>query len=109
MSNLESEFRLLLQIENVDDLDAEEALNHLARLIDLAFDFKHVEGTMRAIQVGEGIGNRTLSSAQAAILNYYLSNAWANRRQLERTTPAGRVEVGTAGGRKADHPPSPCA
>ncbi len=86
MSNLESEFRLLLQIESVDDLDAEEALNHLARLIDLASDFKHVEGTIRALQVGEAIGKRTLSSAQTAILNYYLSNAWANRRHLERTT-----------------------
>ena len=84
MSDVESDFRSILQIESVDDLDAEAALNHLARLIDLAFDFKHVEGTKRALQVGEAIGKRTLSSAQSAILNYYLSNAWANRRQLER-------------------------
>lgn len=86
MSNLESELRLLLQIESADDLDAEAALNHLARLIDLAFDFKHVEGTIRALQVGEAISKRSLAPAQTAILNYYLSNAWANRRHLERTT-----------------------
>jgi tetratricopeptide (TPR) repeat protein len=86
MSNLESEFQALLQIERIDDLDAEAALNHLARLIDLAFDFKHVEGTKHALHVGEAISKRTLSSAQSAILNYYLSNAWANRRHLERST-----------------------
>jgi tetratricopeptide (TPR) repeat protein len=90
MSDLESEFRSLLQIESVDDLDAEAALNHLARLIDLAFVFKHVDGTKRALQVGEGIGKRSLAPTQTAILNYYLSNAWANRRQLER--PAGQDE-----------------
>ena len=90
MTNLESEFRSLLEVESVDDLDAEAALNHLARLIDLAFVFKHVDGTKRALQVGEGIGKRSLAPTQTAILNYYLSNAWANRRQLDR--PAGKDE-----------------
>jgi hypothetical protein len=63
-------------------------LNHLARLIDLAFVFKHAEATKRALQVGEGIRKRTLTPTQTAILNYYLSNAWANSRQLVR--PAGQ-------------------
>lgn len=90
MNKLETEFRSLLEVESVEALDAEAALNHLARLIDLAFVFKHVDGTSRALQVGEDIGKRSLTPAQAAILNYYLSNAWANRRQLER--PAGQDE-----------------
>ena len=90
MTNLESEFHSLLQIESVHDLDAEAALNHLARLIDLAFVSKHVDGTKRALQIGEEIGRRSLAPTQTAILNYYLSNAWANRRQLER--PSGQDE-----------------
>ena len=90
MTNLESEFRSLLEIESVYGLDSEGALNHLARLIDLAFVFKHVDGTKRALQVGEEISKRSLTPAQTAILNYYLSNAWANRRQLDR--PAGQDE-----------------
>ncbi len=86
MNKLESEFRSLLEVESADALDAEAALNHLARLIDLAFVFKHADGTRRALQIGDGIGKRSLTSAQTAILNYYLSNAWANRRQLEQPT-----------------------
>lgn len=90
MTNLESEFRSILEVESVDALDAEAALNHLARLIDLAFVFRHADGTRRALQVGEDISKRILTHGQTAILNYYLSNAWANRRQLER--PAGQDE-----------------
>ena len=84
MTNLESEFRSLLDVESANGLDPEAALDHLARLIDLAFDFKHVDGTKRALQVGEEIGKRPLSPAQAVLLNYYLSNAWSNRKQLQQ-------------------------
>src|SRR4051794_7899559 len=84
MTSLESEFRSLLAVESVHGLDPKAALSHLARLIDLAFVFKHVDGTKRALQVGEEISKRSLTPAQTAILNYYLSNAWANRRQLDR-------------------------
>lgn len=84
MTSLESDFRSLLEVESVEGLDAEAALNYLARLIDLAFVFKHVEATKRALQVAEGIGKRPLSSTQTTILDYYLSNAWSNRRELER-------------------------
>ena len=90
MTKLESEFQSLLEVESVDVLDAEAALNHLARLIDLAFFFKHVDGTKRALEVGEEITKRSLTPAQTAILDYYLSNAWSNRKQLER--PVGHDE-----------------
>src|SRR5207249_9269595 len=43
-----------------------------------------------ALQIGEEVGRRSLAPTQTAILNYYLSNAWANRRQLER--PSGQAE-----------------
>lgn len=84
MDKLESEFQSLLAIQSFDAQESEAVLNHLARLIDLAFIFKHVDGTKRAIQIGEEIGKRPLSPVQTAILSYYLSNAWANRRQLDR-------------------------
>ena len=86
MTNLESELRNLLAVESVDALDADAALDHLARLIDLAFIFKHIDGLNRALTLGDDIGKRNLTPAQAAILNYYLSNAWANRKQLEKQT-----------------------
>lgn len=90
MTDLESEFQSLLEVGSVEGLEPETALDYLARLIDLAFVFKHVEATKRALQVGEGIGRLSLTPVQGAILNYYLSNAWANRRQLER--PADQDE-----------------
>ena len=83
MAKLESEFRSLLEVESVEVLDAEAALNHLARLIDLAFFFRRMDGTKLALEVGEEITKRSLTPAQTAILNYYLSNAWSNRKQLE--------------------------
>lgn len=61
MTQLESEFRSLLETESIDGLDGDAALNHVGRLIDLAYVLKHAEATDQAIKLGEGIGNRTLS------------------------------------------------
>jgi tetratricopeptide (TPR) repeat protein len=84
MTALEAELRSLLAVESLDGLGVGDALDHLARLIDLSFIFKSLEGTNRAIECAEGLGNRQLTPVQTALLNYYLSNAWANRRQLDR-------------------------
>ena len=109
MTALEAELRSRLAVASLDGLDGGETLDHLARLIDLSFIFNNFEGTQPGHRVGRTTRPPPVDAAQTAILNYYLSNAWANRRQLQPAGRAGRVEVGTAGDRKADHPPSPCA
>src|SRR5688572_1087197 len=82
MSRSEADFRALLAAESVEDLDSASALNHLGRLIDLSLDFGHVGGTDRAIQIGNQISNRTLTSDEQILLDYFLSNAWDNKRRL---------------------------
>lgn len=94
MTSLESESRSLLEVESVDGLDPEAALSHLAQLIDLAFVFKHADGTKRALQVGEEISKRSLTPAQTALLNYYLSNAWSNRKQSQQQSEQDRSKWG---------------
>jgi hypothetical protein len=84
MTKLESELRSLLAVETLAGLETDAALNHLARLIDLAFTCKNLDGTKRAIRFADEFGSRQLAPAQTALLDYYLSNAWANRRQMER-------------------------
>lgn len=88
MIDSKSEFRRLAAIETLADLTTEVALDHLAVLIDLAGDFKSVDATNLAIRLGAEIVNRTLLPAQRALLEYYLSNAWANVERL--TGPANR-------------------
>lgn len=90
MTNLQAELQSMLSMESIDDLDSEVALNHLARLIDLSLDFKHVDGTNRAIQIGEQLSKRSLAPADDILLNYFLSNAWANKRQLEKHSEQDR-------------------
>jgi len=82
MATPEAEFQKLLAVQSVDNLNSKAALNHLARLIDLSLDFGHLDGTNRAIQIGEQVSKRSLTSADAILLDYFLSNAWANKRQI---------------------------
>jgi hypothetical protein len=84
MTKLESEFKSLLAVETLAGLETNAALNHLARLIDLSFVFKDLEGTNRAVRLADEFSNHQLTPGQATLLDYYLSNAWANRRQIER-------------------------
>src|SRR5438309_6007998 len=84
MTKLESEFRSLLAVETLVGLETDAALNHLARLIDLSFVLKNLDGTNRAIQFEDELRRRQITPAQTALLDYYLSNAWSNRTQIER-------------------------
>jgi tetratricopeptide (TPR) repeat protein len=80
-------FQELVAVENIDELEPEAALEHLARLIDLSLELRRLDGTKRAIQLSEALQGRSLSSPQSSLLHYFLSNAWANVRLLSRTTP----------------------
>ena len=90
MTALEAELRSRLAVASLDGLDVGEALDHLARLIDLSFIFKNVEGTNRAIKCAEGLDHRQLTPVQTTLLNYYLSNAWSNRKQLQQQSDQDR-------------------
>jgi tetratricopeptide (TPR) repeat protein len=80
-------FQMLFTVENIDHLEPDTALEHLARLIDLSLDLRRLDGTDKAIQLAEALRGRSLSSAQSGLLHYFLSNAWANKGLLSRTDP----------------------
>jgi tetratricopeptide (TPR) repeat protein len=80
-------FETLFVVENIDHLEPETALEHLARLIDLSVDLRRLDGTEKAIQLAEALQGRSLSSPQSSLLHYFLSNAWANVGLLSRTDP----------------------
>src|SRR5437899_4777620 len=83
--NAQQAFQALFTVENIDRLEPEAALEHLARLIDLSLDLRRLDGTQRAIQLAESLQGRSLSSPQSSLLHYFLSNAWANVGLLSRT------------------------
>ena len=85
--NAQQAFQNLFAVGNIDALEPEAALEHLALLIDLSLDLRKVDGTEKAIQLAEALQGRNLSSRHASLLHYFLSNAWANLGQLSRTTP----------------------
>jgi tetratricopeptide (TPR) repeat protein len=80
-------FQELFAVENIDGLEQEAALEHLAHLIDLSLDLGRLDGTKKAIQLSERLLGRSLSSSQSSLLHYFLSNAWSNVRLLSRTAP----------------------
>jgi hypothetical protein len=80
-------FQELFAVEHLDGLEPDAALEHLARLIDLSLDLGRLDGTEKAIQLSEALHGRNLPSAQSSLLHYFLSNAWANKSLLSRTSP----------------------
>ncbi len=85
--DVQKAFQAVFAVENIDGLEPEAALEHIARLIDLSRVLGRLDGTERAVQLSESLQGRSLSSPQSSLLYYFLSNAWANVRLLSRTAP----------------------
>jgi len=63
-------------------LNSDKAIEQLGLLTDLAFDLGNKDGIQKAIDIGEQLGNRELTSIQNTILFYFRANAWAGLRCL---------------------------
>jgi len=62
-----------------------EALDHLAKLIDLSHDMGEADGLERAISLGEELQSRDdITADEAALLHYFLANAWSDLQHLQR-------------------------
>jgi tetratricopeptide (TPR) repeat protein len=85
MENLEATYKSLISVENLDGLTAEEALEHIGLLTDVSFDLRLTEGLKCAIQLSEELQKRQLNAGQLATLHYFVANAWAYLRKLERS------------------------
>lgn len=66
--------------KEIGDLPDGDALDHIAALIDAAYDSRSGGGTERAFALLDAIDERALSDADAALMHYLRANAWENKR-----------------------------
>jgi len=71
-----------MKISSFTNMEVDEALDYLGQLIDISLDTSRLKGLDRAIQLGAQFGSRKLTASQFSLLNYFLANAWCNKRNL---------------------------
>lgn len=75
----------LMRVSSLSGIGASEALDHLAGLIDLSHELGEAPGLDRALSLGEELRLREdLKSDEAALLHYFLANAWSDLQCLRR-------------------------
>lgn len=62
-----------------------DAIDCVAKLIDLSGDARSERGIKRAFGMLKEIERRNLTPAQQAMLHYFRANAWSSKRQMEAT------------------------
>lgn len=70
---------------DIEGLSNSEALEHIGRLIDIAFNERSVIGTSRAFELLGIMNKRELSEGEKPLLHYFRANAWENKR-LEKNS-----------------------
>ena len=86
----EANYNKLLAVDNILQLDPDDAIMHVGRLIDLSGDLHREDGLNKAIQWCGQLKGITLSSGQVGTLYYFEGNAWSALRRL-RHKAAGAV------------------
>lgn len=84
MENPEDIFKVLISIENIDNLPAEAAVAHIGKLIDLSWKLRRIDGLQKALRLSEELMKRQLTAEQYATLHYFMANAWADIKNLIR-------------------------
>lgn len=82
-------FEELMQLD-VGRLAPDDALQRIAELLDLSLDVGKPGGTTRALEWCAGLDTRELSTSQTALLDYFRSNAYANRALEKHSDDAKR-------------------
>ena len=84
METPEETYNSLMSTENLEGLTTEKALALIARLTDLSFDLRKVEGLQHSIKLSEELQKSSLSDEQRAKSQYFLANAWSYLKTLSR-------------------------
>jgi hypothetical protein len=71
-----------LKITDLDNKTADESLDIILQLTDLSLDEKRDDGLGHALFLGEELKKKKLTTEQLALLNYFLGNAWDNKRKI---------------------------
>jgi LA2681-like HEPN len=79
--NKEKIFDRLMSAQSLKGLSAAKALEQVGLLIDLSGDLMRDEGTDRALEWANELERGRVSASEAALLEYFRGNAWANRQK----------------------------
>lgn len=71
-----------LASRSIRRLGGDEALAHIALLIDLSGDHEFERGAKRALYLLDELEQRPLTPGQSALLQYYRANAWSIKGRL---------------------------
>jgi hypothetical protein len=79
----------LTALAGIGDLSIEDALGHIAHLVDACQKPRHAAGITKALQWCDELEARGLDPVQLTTLEYFRSNAWDYRRPRYRTGSSG--------------------
>ncbi len=78
----EDAYKKLINLQGVEALSLEAALQAIGSLIDLADTLEREEGAVRALEWSDSLERRSLPIAEAAVLEYFRANAWGARQSI---------------------------
>jgi hypothetical protein len=84
MKNGKDKYAELMAAETLSGMEIDQALDHLALLIDLSHVLNDLAGLQKAFELAEELQKRELKDADRALLHYFLANAWSNSKCLKR-------------------------
>ncbi|MDZ4693409.1 LA2681 family HEPN domain-containing protein [Terricaulis sp.] len=85
MTNTAAAFEQLMKIDDLRALGHDQALSSIAQLVDLAADFKRIDGEDKALRWCDELEETAPKSA--ALLHYFRANVWGNRRARKYKGP----------------------
>ena len=74
MKNIKNQYASLYSIKDLSSYNNQDALNHIALLIDTSFDTEEVNGLNLAVELIIQVKKKELQSTQIAELFYFLAN-----------------------------------
>jgi hypothetical protein len=78
-------YNSLMTIENLSGISEEESLKLIAKITDLSYDLKKIEGLERSIKLIKELQERKIEDVTRSISHYYIANAWSYIKNLKKS------------------------
>jgi hypothetical protein len=88
MENAQRLYDQLIGLDPPEEVSVAIALKRIGMLVDIAGDLGREEGTTLALDWANALSKSKLRSQQRSLLEYFVANAWHNRRRLRHQDPA---------------------
>lgn len=83
MADIQSIFDKLMASKTLEIVSTKNAFGRLGLLIDLSGDLGREDGNVRALAWADELAKRKLPPREAALLDYFRANLWANRQSRQ--------------------------